>query len=137
MKSRPCAKHKRYVSQCAACVKKRETAQRASARAHSKRVEDTYGITAEEYAAILEAQGGVCYICHKPPKSKRLAVDHDHDEEAALLAMGYEPLDARRASVRGLLCRNDNYHVLGQLDREALQRAIDYLKRPPARFLLA
>jgi hypothetical protein len=38
-----------------------------------------YGITLEQYAEILEAQGGVCLLCQKPPTEKRLAVDHNHE----------------------------------------------------------
>lgn len=37
-----------------------------------------YGMTLEEYDQMLEAQGGVCALCGKPPTTKRLAVDHDH-----------------------------------------------------------
>jgi hypothetical protein len=37
-----------------------------------------YGITAEQYDTMLNAQGGVCAICKQPPGNKRLAVDHDH-----------------------------------------------------------
>jgi hypothetical protein len=38
-----------------------------------------YGMTVAEYEARLEAQGGVCALCHEPPRSRRLAVDHCHD----------------------------------------------------------
>ena len=37
-----------------------------------------YGMTLEEYDALLISQGGVCALCGKPPTTKRLAVDHDH-----------------------------------------------------------
>lgn len=93
----------------------------ASTRLHSKRIEDTYGITGEQYAQLLAAQGGVCYICHRKPGAKRLAVDHSHVT----------------GRVRGLLCRNCNRDVLGHLkdDPAALQRAIDYLTETPAQRL--
>lgn len=86
---------------------------------HAEHIGRTYGITAEEYQAIYEAQGGRCYICQRATGARRkLAVDHDHDS-------GY---------VRGLLCRPCNHKVLGHLrdDTEALQRAINYLNNPPA-----
>lgn len=89
------------------------------AYSHSRHIGETYGITAEEYAAIHAAQGGVCYICRRATGARRrLAVDHDHDS-------GY---------VRGLLCKTCNYKVLGHLrdDTEAFQRAIDYINNPPA-----
>jgi len=38
-----------------------------------------YGTTSEKYQAMLAGQGGVCAICGEPPKTKRLAVDHDHE----------------------------------------------------------
>jgi hypothetical protein len=92
---------------------------------HGKRILETYGITGEEYEAILKAQGGVCYICEQPPRSKRLAVDHDHDKTG-------------RESVRGLLCRRCNHRLLGSAhDATAiLKRAISYLENPPARVVL-
>ncbi|MDO3076093.1 endonuclease VII domain-containing protein [Mycobacteroides abscessus subsp. abscessus] len=88
----------------------------------------TYGITAEQYwklyeyqRKINEAKGlpGVCAICGKGKGLKKnLAVDHDHET-------GY---------VRGLLETCCNRNVLGYLGDsiEALERAIEYLKNPPA-----
>lgn len=102
-----CATHHRLV---------REKRRRAS---HTGHITKTYGITAEEYDAIREAQGGKCYICQRATGARRkLAVDHDH-------GTGY---------VRGLLCKTCNYRVLGHLrdDTEAFQRAIDYINNPPA-----
>jgi len=78
-----------------------------------------YGITAEQYWAIYELQGGRCYICRRATGArKRLSVDHCH-------VTGF---------VRGLLCSPCNKNVLGHLrdDREALIRAVDYLDRFPA-----
>lgn len=106
-----CATHHRLVL----------TARRKAA--HSRRIEQTYGITAEEYDALYVLQGGVCYICRRARGTrKRLAVDHDH-------ATG---------EVRGLLCKPCNRNVLGHLrdDIDALQRGIDYLTNPPARAVL-
>jgi recombination endonuclease VII len=136
--SRPCAKHRRFVKQCAGCVKKRETAQRASARSHEKRIGESFGISSADYEAMLRNQGGVCFICGRPPGRVRLAVDHDHELEAELLAQGADPIEARRRSIRGLLDKGCNYRVLGWLkdDPAALRRAIQYLKEPPARRIL-
>ncbi|ASR86252.1 endonuclease VII [Mycobacterium phage Stagni] len=83
------------------------------------RIFATYGITAEEYWAIYEFQGGRCYGCRRANgKRKRLSVDHDHET----------------GIVRGLLCTACNRNVLGHLrdEREAFQRFIDYLDSPPA-----
>ncbi|AGK87534.1 endonuclease VII [Mycobacterium phage HINdeR] len=80
---------------------------------------DVYGITADEYWAIYEHQGGLCYGCRRANgKRKRLSVDHDH----------------KTGIVRGLLCTTCNRNVLGHLrdDPEAFERFIHYLDAPPA-----
>jgi hypothetical protein len=41
-------------------------------------LQHSYGISVREYNAMLEAQGGLCSICGRPPRKRRLAVDHDH-----------------------------------------------------------
>jgi hypothetical protein len=97
---------------CRPCVSK---------QAHAKRVQLVYGLTATEYHELLEYQDGRCYVCHRRPASKRLAVDHDHGTGA----------------VRGLLCKACNRDILGHLGDsvEALHRAIEYLTNPPAKQL--
>lgn len=96
-------------------------ARRASRRSDSAetRWKNVYGITAAEYWAIYRYQLGTCFICQRATGArKRLSVDHCH-------ATGI---------VRGLLCSTCNSRVLGHLrdDLDAFQRAIDYLKEPPA-----
>ena len=83
------------------------------------RLRRTYGITAEQYDEMFEAQGGVCAICGRPPKNMPLNVDHDHET----------------GEVRGLLCWSCNHRVLGAVrdSIELLQRAAAYLEQPPAR----
>ena len=78
----------------------------------------TYGITLDKYKQMLEAQNGVCAICHLPETRKSkyndytLAVDHDH----------------KTGKIRGLLCHGCN-NCLGILkeDINIFQSAIDYL----------
>lgn len=65
-----------------------------------------YGITSEQYDAMLAAQGGVCAICKSEPKKNRLHVDHDHDT----------------GRVRGLLCVACNSRLEWALER---REAID------------
>jgi len=100
-----------YVSgsRCVAC---------ASAATHAARIEKTYGLSAADYDALLAGQGGRCAICRGAPKSKRLAVDHDHGSGA----------------VRGLLCSRCNHDLLGSAwDSLALAHAlVTYLDTPPA-----
>jgi hypothetical protein len=47
-------------------------------RYNQKRNLRRYGLTIKEYDEILELQGGVCFLCKKPPNRKKLAVDHNH-----------------------------------------------------------
>lgn len=73
----------------------------------------TYGITEAQYQEMLEAQGGVCLLCCRPPTpDKALAVDHCH----------------KTGMVRGLLCDACNL-ALGVVDRcpEWPERVTAYL----------
>jgi hypothetical protein len=92
---------------------------KSKAATQEQRWARTYGISAEEYWAIYRYQLGVCAICQRATGArKRLSVDHCH-------ATGV---------VRGLLCSTCNSKVLGHFrdSVDALERAIDYLKEPPA-----
>ncbi|WP_372907156.1 endonuclease VII domain-containing protein [Saccharopolyspora indica] len=94
---------------------------------HKSHVEETYGITYEQYWAIYKAQGGVCFICKRANGTRRkLSVDHDHSCCSGSTSCS--------KCVRGLLCSTCNRYVLGHLrdDTTALQRAIWYLANPPA-----
>lgn len=86
---------------------------------HERRLLTQFGISYQEYLRISEVQDGRCAICRNRPRSKRLAVDHNH-------ATG---------EVRGLLCKRCNRDLLGaaQDSIEMLERAICYLESPPAR----
>lgn len=100
---------------------------RRSANSHSRMIERTYRITGEQYwillafqSAVLGNPPGTCAICGRATgKTKRLAVDHDHETGA----------------VRGVLCGPCNKDVLGRLDLAALKRAVKYLEDPPGRIL--
>ena len=90
---------------------------------HGQWILKTYGITADEYQAIYDAQGGKCAICQRATGvTKKLSVDHDH----------------KTGEVRGLLCTQCNRYVLGHLrdSVSALIRAVMYLLSPPARKVL-
>jgi len=81
----------------------------------SERYQKKYGITIKQYNLMLKQQGGVCKLCKRPPKSVRLAVDHDH----------------KSGRVRGLLCFQDNKFTIGRRREEhapLLRRAADYLE---------
>ena len=94
------------------------------------RLLETYGITVQEYEALVAAQGGGCAVCGGVRKGS-LDVDHDH----ALVRAGL-PV---RETIRGACCRRCNRRLLpAALDNiEILEAAIEYLKNPPARAVLA
>ena len=72
-----------------------------------------YGLTVEQYDAMLETQGGVCAICGDLPSGKALHVDHNHKDGA----------------IRGLLCNRCN-RCLGLFkdDPAVIKAALDYLE---------
>lgn len=100
----------------------RNNRERAKDNKHAWTLRTTYGITVDEYAAMLARQGGVCAICGldepaahgKTGTRYRLSVDHCHEE----------------GRVRGLLCQKCN-RAIGLLgdDTDLLRKAIDYLER--------
>lgn len=124
-------KHQRYLANPAAAkarVKRwqQENPERLNAYRRDRRLEPEvkrreraghlmrkYGITLDQYDAMLEAQGGGCFICGRPQGEKiSLHVDHDH-------ASG---------KVRGILCFSCNNALADfQEDMQVLRKAIDYL----------
>jgi hypothetical protein len=72
-----------------------------------------YGITVEQYEALMAQQCGRCKLCEQPPKAKRLHVDHDHSTGV----------------VRGLLCAACNASLVGRLENNPglYQKIGDYL----------
>jgi hypothetical protein len=71
----------------------------------------TYGITEEQYDAMILSQDNVCAICNKP-SHKTLHIDHDHVT----------------GRVRGLLCSGCNTGIgFFKEDIATLDRAIQYL----------
>jgi hypothetical protein len=75
-----------------------------------------YGISVDEFGALLEAQGGLCAVCKAdvPGGKGNWHVDHDHTSGA----------------VRGLLCHHCNL-MLGNAgdDPVRLREAADYLEK--------
>lgn len=95
--------------------KARKYSREAQRRHHLR---SKYGLSVEEYDALLHQQGGVCAICGRPETKHnqhgpcRLAVDHDHET----------------GRVRGLLCSECNTGLGKFKDDETLiRRALDYL----------
>lgn len=73
-----------------------------------------YGITPEDFDALLAAQGGGCGVCGGQPGHHGWAIDHCH----------------AGGQVRGILCESCNLG-LGKFkdDPEVLRRAAEYIER--------
>ena len=83
------------------------------------RIKSRYGITLDEYAAMLEKQGGKCAVCGELPGDNvrahwggKLCIDHCHDT----------------GKVRGLLCNDCNLAVGYGKTSTILERAAAYLR---------
>ena len=97
----------------------------ASSTAWERRIKVTYGITAEDYFAILARQGGGCGVCGRKLVRKRYSVDHDHSCCAGPTSCGN--------CVRGLLCSACNTFIgYCHDDPDAGTRMATYLTTPPA-----
>lgn len=76
-------------------------------------LERTYRLSSEQYDWLVKEQNGVCYLCQKPSKNRRLSVDHSH----------------KSGKVRALLCNKCNLfigHIENNLD--LVSSALEYLK---------
>lgn len=82
-------------------------------RMHHNRRKSEYGVTREQWEAVLEAQGGVCAICKGGPTGSRgFYLDHNHETLV----------------IRGLLCGHCNTAIgMFSDDPERIARAIDYV----------
>lgn len=91
------------------------------------------GVTPEWYTDQLRLQDGRCAICRTnfPGKKRKegnsFCIDHDHEH--------CPPLHACQICIRGLLCDkcNRGMGLFGD-SIEVLERAIGYLKNPPAQY---
>lgn len=70
-------------------------------------------LTVVEYDKKLKAQDGKCAICRKPPKLKRLCVDHNH----------------KTKKVRGLLCTYCNRRIVGRFQLDTAKALLEYLEK--------
>jgi len=98
-----------YASACKKCNKQYSL---------ELRLKNIYGIDLSEYNRIFAIQNYACAICINKPKTRRLAVDHDH----------------KTGQIRGLLCQRCNHGLLGSAHDSIplLERAISYLEASPA-----
>ena len=67
----------------------------------------------DEYDDMLAAQNGCCALCFSKPKTRKLAMDHNHKD----------------MTLRGLLCSRCNRNLPYWITPQWLLRAVDYLKK--------
>lgn len=117
-----------YGYRCRACDKKarhkyrEENKERFREISRRKQLKHRYGLSIEEYNAILKRQGGCCAVCGTDTNNymtgntevANFAVDHCHST----------------GKVRGLLCNQCN-RAIGMLGDtpESVLRAYEYLKK--------
>ncbi len=84
-----------------------------------------YGLTQDDWLALLKAQGWKCPVCTKAARLVRLNTDHDH-------VPGWKdrsPAERARC-VRGVLCAYCNHRrVNSRMSASEARRIADYLKR--------
>jgi len=88
------------------------------ARVRRSNLQAKYGITVDDYAALLQIQGQKCAICSRRwTATVEFHIDHDHVSGA----------------IRGILCGTCN-RALGMFGDSiaAIERVLAYLKDPPA-----
>ena len=88
-------------------------------RVRATTLKKNFNLTEEEYNIILSKQGGVCFLCKRPPKKMRLSVDHRHGD----------------GLLRSLLCWKCNNAIGSFRENIALlQAVITYLQLAPQEF---
>ena len=92
----------------------------------SRNLRRRYGLSVEQYEALLDHQGGRCAVCgvQECVSGRRFAVDHDHES----------------LEIRGLLCLNCN-SLIGKLEKSpegpqvTAANVFTYLQSPPTHIL--
>lgn len=94
-------------------VRAKEAAKRDPEWARRHRLRKQFGLSAQDYEQMWDAQDGRCAICRRPENGRRLDVDHCHET----------------GEVRGLLCNpcNQALGLLGE-DTERIQAVLTYLE---------
>lgn len=113
---------KHRVRTCSSCMVERarerreQNRERATQRSFITNLRRSYGMTEEDYLALMAAQGECCAVCRAEFAERSPHVDHGHNTGA----------------VRGLLCLVCNT-AIGKLrdDPALLRAAADYLEQQP------
>lgn len=103
-----------YYPYCKACntVRSREWKNDNKHKHYLNKMSSKFKLSIAEYNNLFDVQKGMCAICGKEEKNRRLSVDHCHET----------------LRVRGLLCRTCNL-AIGYFydDVSLLNKAIKYL----------
>jgi hypothetical protein len=84
-----------------------------------------YGLSEDEWRALLNEQDGCCFVCRRVPTTGRLCIDHEH-------VRGWKkmPPERRKRYVRGLLCWVCNHYYVGRgISVEKASNVVGYLMR--------
>lgn len=107
-----CFKNKVFTYESGKEPNNRKARRRDKRARRIEQVAVTYGLSEQEYMALIEKQANRCAICGSKDEGKVLCVDHDHNT----------------GKVRGLLCHNCNVGLGNFKDNsEVLASAIGYL----------
>lgn len=110
--NKDCTRRDGYFPWCRSCHNASKNASYDPDAAYFRHIKRKYGLSREDYAEMLAAQNGCCYICEIPSDNKRLYVDHCHST----------------GIVRGLLCHHCNTGIGNfEDDPKLLAAAIEYL----------
>jgi len=103
----------KFCSNKAVAKWKADNKEKNQLTAQKSKLKAKYGITIEQYEAMVQEQKGVCYICKCENPNRRLNVDHCH----------------KSGKVRRLLCDKCNM-TLGLINdsQELLKQFLFYLK---------
>jgi hypothetical protein len=84
----------------------------AKERNNRLRILREYGLTHEQYEAMFKMQSGVCAVCGRPPKVRKLDIEHDH----------------KTGRVRCLACHQCNRLKIGTNTVETARRVLAILE---------
>lgn len=76
-----------------------------------RRLRRIYGLSEAQYDKMLARQGGTCALCGRPPKTRRLHVEHNH----------------KTKQVRGLTCHFCNRQIIARNTLQTARRLVAYL----------
>ena len=116
-----CGKRVHSKGLCAGCYSKTFPPRKSTSRENrARRIKNRYGITLEQYEAMVIERDNRCDVCGQEPDSSnvrahwngKLCIDHCHDT----------------GKVRGLLCNDCNLAVGYGKIPETLYKAAEYLR---------